>query len=150
MCRGILIVDDNSSVRRSLRSLIQLTGNWNICGEAENGAVAIEKVRSLHPDMVILDLAMPVMNGLESAKEISKISPTTHIVLYTMHASDQLKVEAQTCGIHDVIPKTSEGCSELQRLLKNRLLSNQVEEKPGKTATRSRTNNSALPLQSSH
>lgn len=66
----ILIVDDNSAVRHSLRCCIEQNPNWRVCGKAENGKVAVEKVTGLHPDIVILDLAMPVMNGFEAARQI--------------------------------------------------------------------------------
>jgi hypothetical protein len=71
MSHTILIVDDSSLIRHTLRSFIEQTNEWQVCGEAENGAVAIEKVKELHPDVVILDLQMPVMDGLEAAGQIN-------------------------------------------------------------------------------
>jgi len=72
----ILIVDDSSSIRNLLRFFIEHNTDWQVCGEAENGQVAVEKVRELKPHAVILDLSMPVMNGLEAAREITRIAPT--------------------------------------------------------------------------
>jgi chemotaxis response regulator CheB len=73
----VLIVDDSAEIRRSLRSWFEQRGDWRVCGEAENGAIAVERVKSLSPDVVILDLSMPVMNGLEAARKIGSIAPKT-------------------------------------------------------------------------
>ena len=70
---SVLIVDDSAMIRRGLRSTIEANQALYVCGEAENGKVAVEKVNELRPDTAILDLQMPVMNGLEAARQISKI-----------------------------------------------------------------------------
>jgi DNA-binding NarL/FixJ family response regulator len=101
----VLIVDDNASIRRSLRSWFEQRRGWLVCGEAENGAVAIERVKALKPDVVILDLAMPVMNGLEAARRIASVSPKTAMVLFTMHPSEHLVKDAKNVGIRDVVSK---------------------------------------------
>ena len=102
---SILIVDDNSIVRRSLRACIDRNTDWSVCGEAENGAIAVEKVKQLHPDVVILDLAMPVMNGLEAARIISSIAPDTTMLMFTMHHCEELLKDARAAGITDVLSK---------------------------------------------
>jgi len=79
----ILIVDDSSSIRSLLRFFIEHNTDWQVCGEAENGQVAVEKVRELKPHAVILDLSMPVMNGLEAAREITRIAPNVQMVMFT-------------------------------------------------------------------
>ena len=71
----ILIVDDSSSIRQLLRLFIKNHTDWQVCGEAENGQVAVKQVTELKPHAVILDLSMPVMNGLEAAREITRIAP---------------------------------------------------------------------------
>lgn len=76
-----------------------------VCGEAENGKLAVERVRELRPHIVILDLQMPVMNGLEAARQILKYAPDTVMLMYTMHCSDQLLREAQAAGIQEVFSK---------------------------------------------
>ncbi len=111
MSSTILIVDDSPVVRHALRSFIEGTEDWNVCGEAENGKVAVEKVRELHPDVVILDFQMPVMNGIEAARQISKLAPNTAMLMVTMHNGAQLLKEAQSAGIRDVLPK-SDGIAE--------------------------------------
>ena len=101
----VLIVDDSAPIRRSLRTWFERREGWQVCGEAENGAVAVEQVRALNPDIVILDLSMPVMNGLDAARKIASIAPKTRMVLFTMHASEFLMQDAQRAGIKAVISK---------------------------------------------
>jgi len=102
----ILLADDNSSIRHLLRLFIEHNTDWQVCGEAENGRIAVEKVTQLHPHAVILDLSMPVMNGLDAAREISRIAPDVEMVMFSMHVSDQLRKDAQAVGIRDVISKS--------------------------------------------
>jgi two-component system chemotaxis response regulator CheY len=101
----ILIVDDSPPIRRLLRFFIEHNTDWQV-SEAENGLIAIEKVIQLKPDAAILDLSMPVMNGLEAAREISRIAPAVQMVMFTMHTNDQLRKDAEAVGIKDVISKT--------------------------------------------
>ena len=108
MSRSILIVDDSALIRHSLRACIERNPDWTVCGEAENGKVAVEKVEKLRPDVVILDLAMPVMNGLEAARQIRHVAPHTAMLMLTMHSCGQLFKDAQAVGIKDVLSK-SEG-----------------------------------------
>jgi DNA-binding NarL/FixJ family response regulator len=106
-----LIVDDSALVRDSLRSYLEQNPDWRVCGEAENGQIAIEKVKALYPDVVILDLAMPVMNGLEAARQIHGLAPDTTMLMFTMHTGGQLLKDAQAAGIKDVVSK-SEGWAD--------------------------------------
>jgi two-component system nitrate/nitrite response regulator NarL len=108
MSHTILIVDDNSTIRSSLRTWIEGTSDWQVCGEAENGQVAVEKVGDLHPDVVILDLQMPVMNGLEAARQISHVAPKTAVLMFTMHPSGELLKAARAVGVRDVVSKTDQ------------------------------------------
>jgi DNA-binding NarL/FixJ family response regulator len=101
----LLIVDDNALVRRLVRAFLEQDRTWEVCGEAENGEEGVRKVRELQPDAVILDLQMPVMNGLEAAREIHLIAPNTAMVMFTMHSSPQLLLEARAVGISDVLSK---------------------------------------------
>jgi DNA-binding NarL/FixJ family response regulator len=102
----ILIADDSSSIRHLLRFFIEHNTDWLVCGEAENGQIAVEKVTELKPHAIILDLSMPVMNGLDAAREITRIAPTVQIVMFTMHISEQLRRDARAAGIQDVISKS--------------------------------------------
>jgi DNA-binding NarL/FixJ family response regulator len=116
--RKILIVDDNVVTRHSLRSLIELNEELVVCGEAENGKVAVEKVQELRPDVVILDLQMPVMNGLEAAREIATIAPLTPMVVLTLHAHEELVNKAKAAGITEVLSKADAIPSRLLDSLK--------------------------------
>jgi DNA-binding NarL/FixJ family response regulator len=78
-----------------------------------NGQVAIEKTRELHPDLIILDLAMPIMNGLEAARHIAGFAPGVDIVLFTMHGSRELSKFAELIGIKQVLSKSSGGIDQL-------------------------------------
>jgi|SRR5215468_3617258 len=105
MAKKILIVDDSSVVRRLIRSSIEEHTNWSVCGEAENGKIAVALVGELRPHLVILDLAMPVMNGLDAATEISRIAPGTPMIMFTMHAPNRLREDAERVGIKYVFSK---------------------------------------------
>jgi CheY-like chemotaxis protein len=84
--RRILVADDNAEVRKSLRRLFANHPRLEICDEAADGRDAVEKAAKLDPDLVILDLSMPVMDGLQAAKAICKILPNVPIILFTLHA----------------------------------------------------------------
>lgn len=116
---NILIVDDNAFIRRSLRACIEQNTDLWVCGEAENGATAVEKVKELKPDIVILDLQMPVMNGLEAARQIKLIAPRTLMIMITMHYGTQLLKDAREAGVSDVLPKSGGVTARLTALLQD-------------------------------
>jgi len=102
----ILIADDHEAVRRGLRFAVASAG-WELCGEAVHGKDAVEKVQALNPDLVILDLSMPVMNGLDAAREIRKKAPNVKIVGFTMHESLQVKEQTAMIGFHALAAKSA-------------------------------------------
>ena len=108
---SVLIVDDSARIRHSLRCCLEHDPDWRVCGEAEDGKVAVEKVKELHPDLVILDLQMPEMDGLAAARQIIAIAPETAMVMFTMHSDGQLLKAARAAGIKDVVSK-SEGIAD--------------------------------------
>jgi DNA-binding NarL/FixJ family response regulator len=83
--------------------------NWVVCGEAEDGDAAIELVRTVKPDVVLLDYAMPVMNGLEAARVMSTLAPECSILMYTMFATRQLSELATAAGVRAVLSKDVNG-----------------------------------------
>lgn len=119
MSYRVLIVDDNATIRNLVRSSIERNGEWEVCGEAENGQVAVEKVQQLQPDVVILDLQMPVMNGLEAARQITRLVPNMAMVMLTMHNCAQLSKDAQAAGIKDVLSKSDGIVNDLLVSLRN-------------------------------
>jgi DNA-binding NarL/FixJ family response regulator len=100
----VLVVDDNPLVRKALRHLLE-SGPWEI-SEAEDGQTAVARALELRPHVIVLDLVMPVMDGLNAAREISQALPETAIVMYSMHASPLLEVEAQKSGVRKLVSKS--------------------------------------------
>lgn len=103
----ILIVDDSPSIRVALRKFLEQNSTWRVCGEAEDGREAVDRVRQLRPDVVVMDFLMPVQDGLHAAEEIRAIDPETPILLCTMFASSQLSQKARTAGVRGLLPKTN-------------------------------------------
>jgi DNA-binding NarL/FixJ family response regulator len=103
---GILIVDDNANIRRLLRSFVETTTGFRICGEAQNGAEAIEKVKELQPDLVLLDLTLPGMSGTETAPVLKQLAPHVKIILFTMHTDGVNQSLASVFNIDVVLAKT--------------------------------------------
>jgi DNA-binding NarL/FixJ family response regulator len=103
----ILIADDNAQLRHLLRSSIQGHAGWTVCAEAENGVEAVAKAKEFQPDLVVLDLAMPRMNGLNAAREISRELPGVLILMHTLYASPIVEMEAKKCGVERVIAKAT-------------------------------------------
>lgn len=99
----VLIADDNPLFRKALRSLLEL-GHYEVI-EANDGQEAVNKVLKSRPDLVVLDLAMPVMDGLAAAREICKVLPEIPILMCTMHSSPQMDLEARKAGARKVIAK---------------------------------------------
>jgi len=105
MVKGVLLVDDNRLMRQALRRLFRAEPEFEVYGEAEHGLEAVKKAEKLKPHLVILDLSMPVMNGLEAAPHILKKVPTVFIILFTQYAVEAMEVPARKAGIHAVVHK---------------------------------------------
>ncbi len=105
MVTRILVVDDTRAIRDAVRLYLEPECDLEICGEAENGKLAIDRVRELEPDVVLLDLSMPVMNGLDAARIIKSITPGIHILMLTLHTYPGLALEARKVGIDRVLSK---------------------------------------------
>jgi DNA-binding NarL/FixJ family response regulator len=110
MCAvSLLIADDHEVVRRGIRALIQEQPGWQVVAEAKNGRDAVAKADEFKPDLAILDITMPSLNGLDAAKQIAKISPRTKVLILTIHESDQLIHQILDAGAHGYILKTDAG-----------------------------------------
>ena len=105
MPRSILVVDDHEVIRRQLRSLFNAYPEFIVCGEAVHGVDAIEKAQQLSPDLIILDLFMPEMNGLEAASALHYMMPDVPLFLLTAHYSRELELAARGSGICAVFSK---------------------------------------------
>jgi DNA-binding NarL/FixJ family response regulator len=94
----ILIVDDHSLYRQTLRMLCEIKGGFQVVGEAENGLKAVEKARQLKPDVILMDLRMPVLSGIEATGYITEMDPTIRIIMLTAHAKDEYLLDALKAG----------------------------------------------------
>ncbi len=103
MAKRILIADDHESVLRRIRAMLDDDPVWEICGDAVDGREAIEKAAKLKPDLVILDFAMPRLNGLEAASRIRKLLPEVPIVMFTMYGS---QIKSEVADSYRVVDKT--------------------------------------------
>ena len=105
----ILIADDSTLVRRVLRNLVEQDKDWEVCGEAIDGGEVVQRTMETRPDLIVLDFQMPVMNGLQAAREIAKIAPEVPVLLCTAHLSIDLLGEAQKIGIQGAVSKSMAG-----------------------------------------
>lgn len=103
--RQVLIVDDHELMRKGLRAVLDGQAGWVICGEAINGRQAVDMARQLHPDIVIMDVTMPELNGLEATRQIMKMLPATEVLILTVHESEQLVGEILAAGARGYILK---------------------------------------------
>jgi DNA-binding NarL/FixJ family response regulator len=103
--KQILIADDSGTVRRILKHFLQDRRGVNVCGEAANGLEAVEKARLLRPDLVLLDLAMPEMNGVEAASVLKKMMPNLFIIVFTMYSENIGRSLTAAAGVDLVLSK---------------------------------------------
>ena len=105
MSHTILIADDSLFIRQALRKIFEQE-DFNVCGEAENGKEAIEKAQQLHPDMILLDLSMPVMNGLDATRVLKRVMPEVPIIMFSEHIGPSVEREACSAGAKALVSKT--------------------------------------------
>jgi len=102
----IMIADDHAIVRRGLRALLELRPGWEVCAEASTGLEAVRCVEQLHPDVAIVDIGMPELNGLEATRQILSISPHTEVLILTMHQSEEVIEEVLKAGARGYVLKS--------------------------------------------
>jgi|GEM_PF-447613 len=102
----ILIADDHAAMRRAIRSLLETRAHWHVCGEAGDGREAVEMAIRLQPDVVLLDVTMPKLNGFEAARRIRQEVPAAYVLVLTLHESDVLAEEARRAGADGVVFKS--------------------------------------------
>lgn len=102
----ILVAEDHEVMRRGLRDLLLEHQGWEVCGEARNGRDALDLAVQLHPDVAVVDIAMPLLNGLQATRHIRKQSPDTEVLIFTQYESGQYVQEALRVGAHGYILKS--------------------------------------------
>jgi DNA-binding NarL/FixJ family response regulator len=107
----ILVVDDHAVVRRGVRALLEGHPGWEVCGEAGTGREAVDQAGRLKPDIVVLDLSLPELNGLEATRQILRGSPRTEVLVLTMHHSEELAQQVLQAGARGYVLKSDAGDS---------------------------------------
>ena len=102
----IMIADDFKAIRSAVAGILSRHAGWEVCGEAENGPDAVQKAKDLHPDLVLLDISMPGMDGLHAARLIRESVPSTKILILSHHDPAQLLVDARRSGADGCIDKS--------------------------------------------
>jgi len=103
----ILIADDHELVRKGIRAVLENQPGWKVCGEAINGRQAVEMAEQLGPDVIVVDVTMPELNGLEATRQICKAIPQAEVLILTMHESEKLLSEIVAAGAHGYILKAN-------------------------------------------
>jgi two-component system, chemotaxis family, chemotaxis protein CheY len=106
MRKMVLIVDDNSYIRGALSELFNREADFEVCGEAANGREAIEEAGQLNPDLIVLDLSMPVMNGLDAARVLKRMMPSVPLIMYSAFGDRFAEQQARLIGISALVSKS--------------------------------------------
>jgi two-component system chemotaxis response regulator CheY len=106
IAKSVLIVDDNPFIRQALCELFKKEADFEVCGEAENGKEGIEKALELRPDLIVLDLSMPVMNGLDAARVLKRLMPSVPLIMYSAFGDKLAGNQARLIGISEVVSKS--------------------------------------------
>jgi DNA-binding NarL/FixJ family response regulator len=105
VAKRIMVVDDNPAIRKILRNILEFDCDWTVCGEGVDGRDGVEKAKDLKPDLIVLDVSMPVMNGLEAARILHQIMPNVPVILCSLHTDRMLELEARGAGVTAVFSK---------------------------------------------
>ena len=105
MSHTILIVDDSVFIRKALCNLFEREEDFDVCGEARNGREAVDKAHELHPDLILLDLAMPVMNGLDATRVLKQVMPEVPVIMFSEYSGASTEKEARSAGVWAPVSK---------------------------------------------
>src|SRR5215470_5431275 len=105
VAKRIMVVDDNPAIRRILRNILEFNHDWVVCGEGVDGRDGVEKAKALSPDLIVLDVSMPVMNDLDAARVLHQIMPDVPLILCSLHTDRLLENEARQAGVTAVFSK---------------------------------------------
>lgn len=106
MSLKILIVDDHEVVHQGIKMILRSRPDWQVCGQAENGAVAVHMAQELSPDAIVMDITMPVMNGLEATRQIARLGLSAKVIVFTMHEAPGLAESVRGAGGHGLVLKS--------------------------------------------
>lgn len=112
----VVLADDHPTIRGMVRSVLEQHPHFEVCGEAENGAEAIKEVKRVRPDVVVLNVTMPLLNGFQAARQIRKQIPETAIVILSSHADKHFIAEAKKIGARAYVPKSKIGQALVEAL----------------------------------
>ena len=115
MAKSVLIADDHEMIRKALCELFASQEDFAVCAQAENGKEAVEMAQVFHPDLILLDLSMPVMNGIEAACELKRQMPMVPIIVFSEHGDVLSDREARANGISAIVPKNAQLSTLLER-----------------------------------
>jgi DNA-binding NarL/FixJ family response regulator len=106
LAKTVLIVDDSAVIRQELCALFERESDFEVCGEAENGKQAIDMAQELRPDLIVLDLSMPVMNGFDAARALKRLLPAVPLIMYSAFGDMVAERQARLIGISEVVSKS--------------------------------------------
>jgi DNA-binding NarL/FixJ family response regulator len=106
MPKTVLVVDDNAVIRHALCEVFMSQADFDVCGEAENGREAIEKAQELHPEVIVMDLSMPVMNGIDAARALKRLMPRVPLIIFSEYSDVFSENEARSAGISALVSKS--------------------------------------------
>ena len=129
----ILIVDDHEVVRQGIRTILKSRPQWEVCGEAINGKDAIDKAKKLKPDVIIMDITMPEMSGIEATRELAKQKVPSAVLIFTMHESRNLSDTVREAGARGFVLKSHAARDLLEAL--ERLMSGGTFFGPGESGS---------------
>jgi DNA-binding NarL/FixJ family response regulator len=107
MPKSVLVVDDNAEIRHLLCKLFTSESDFEVCGEAANGQEAIERAQELHPDVIVIDLSMPVMNGIDAARALKNLMPTVPLIMFSEYGDAFSENEARSAGVSALVSKSA-------------------------------------------